>query len=523
MAPRVNQVILIIIDDIRSSHFFKWVDEGKLPNIASLCNGIVSRNCLTTFPSITLPTQPNIMTGSYSGYYPKEGSGIPTYHWVAREDPPAGDGAPPPFIRNYGGGTQAFKMNDDLGPNAKTLFEQAGDGNKLSVMQFVHRGARVFPNSMATVVLGYIWYMFVRRDPSKIDHRLVPVVEKAFRKPTKFFETNEVPRATVCYIPGTDYLMHEYGFDHARYVKECLRCDEYVGGLLKTLKDTGHYDDTAIAIVTDHGNYKARRAVDLEPFFERRGLVPYTPKDGRGDFDATFGSIGFFNFRGDTWHHHPTSEQLRHFKPSGLGASEIDAYETLWEVPGVQLMYYPDDSNTPDRGVIHLEKRVEVDGSVKVLKGTVEFEGHGREQRTAYKFESDDLFGYSASEDARAVLDGRGHTVGDWLAATAGLDFPLVVDQLPRYFKNPRACDVMVSTRADVCFNYEHGKTTNEHVYSHDVGLPVSMSVPLIIGGSPEVPRVDLPFCKTTDIVPTLLALLGETPHPSVVGRSLVD
>lgn len=522
MVSKVNQVILIIIDDVRSSHFFQWIDEGKLPNIAALCKGIVCRNCITTFPSITLPTQPNIMTGTYSGYYPKEGSGIPMYHWVGREDPPGNEKDPFPFIRNYGGGTQAFKMNEDLGPNARTIFEQAGDGNMLSVLQFLHRGAYLFPNSMLTVIFGYAWYMLIRKNPAKIDPLLLPVIERAFKKPTKFFETNEVPRVSVGYIIGTDYLMHEYGFDSQKYIKECLRCDQYVEKLVRTLKETGHYDDTAIAIITDHGNYKAKENIDLEPFFFDNGLFPYKPKKKLGDFDATFGSIGFFNFRGENWHHHPTRDMLEHFKPSAPGFSELNVFEMLWGIPGVEMMYYPDDANTSENGIIHLERRIREDGAVKSLKGQVKFEGHGKAQKTAYTFETDDLFGYEANGNTPMILDGKLHSIDEWLEATAALDFPLVPDQLPRYFKNPRACDVMISTRAEVCFNYEHGKTMNEHVYSHDVGLPISMSVPLIIGGSDAIPRLDLPFCKSTDLVPTLLALLGETPHASVVGKSLL-
>jgi len=34
--------------------------------------------------------------------------------------------------------------------------------------------------------------------------------------------------------------------------------DKYLGSLMTTLKTTGYYDDTAIDIITDHGNYKAK-------------------------------------------------------------------------------------------------------------------------------------------------------------------------------------------------------------------------------------------------------------------------
>ena len=48
------------------------------------------------------------------------------------------------------------------------------------------------------------------------------------------------------------------------------------------------------------------------------------------------------------------------------------------------------------------------------------------------------------------------------------------------------------------------------------------MNVPLIIGGSSDIPQIHVPYCKTTDIVPTLLKMLGKTHHRSVVGQSLI-
>jgi hypothetical protein len=82
----------------------------------------------------------------------------------------------------------------------------------------------------------------------------------------------------------------------------------------------------------------------------------------------------------------------------------------------------------------------------------------------------------------------------------------------------------MVSTVGSVCYNYEHGITANDHLYSHDIGLRDSMYVPLVIGGGTGIlkPKT-LDYCKTTDIVPTLVTVLGKKPHESVKGKSLVD
>ena len=80
-SAKVNQVILIILDDVRAEHLFKWIKEGKLPNISQLAeNGVSCQNTVTSFPSVTLPCYADIIAGSNSGFFPKEGSGVLNYH-----------------------------------------------------------------------------------------------------------------------------------------------------------------------------------------------------------------------------------------------------------------------------------------------------------------------------------------------------------------------------------------------------------------------------------------------------------
>lgn len=80
----------------------------------------------------------------------------------------------------------------------------------------------------------------------------------------------------------------------------------------------------------------------------------------------------------------------------------------------------------------------------------------------------------------------------------------------------------MVSTCGDVAYNIKHGKKENKNLYLHDIGLKRSTVVPLIIGGTEELPVREISRCKITDIVPTLVKMLGKKPHPSVVGETLL-
>ena len=499
----VNQIILILIDDLRAAHLFDLINKGKAPNIAQIAkNGISSQNCITSFPSITYPCYSNIIIGSYSGYYPIEGSGIPSYHWVGRTDPPS-EGKKFPIIKNYGKGSHLLKINKDLGPNCQTIFEQAGEGNFLSSLNLIKRGSVLIPPVEYTT------------------SSILKGVEKAYIDPQSLFPEKDVPKVTVAYIPKTDNLMHNKGFGHPEYIKEVIDCDRYIGSLIKTLKNTGYYDSTAIAIISDHGNYKSEKMYDIAPFFEENGLTQYLPKNGTGDFDCHMGGLGFFYFPGDNWYHHPTIEQLKKFAPEGVNSKELNVFDTLWKIPGVKAMYCRDNNNTPDKGIIYLEHR-EVEMGKKVTD-IIEYEGHGKNQKTKYIPDDKDFYKYSKNEESARLIDGKSHSIDEWLKVTNLIDFPILVDQVPRYFKNPRSCDIVTSTLGEYGFGYDHGKTVASTQYSHDIGLKKSMTVPFIIGGSPNIPKLELAYCKTTDMVPTLLNLLGEKPHYSVVGKSVFD
>ena len=67
-----------------------------------------------------------------------------------------------------------------------------------------------------------------------------------------------------------------------------------------------------------------------------------------------------------------------------------------------------------------------------------------------------------------------------------------------------------------------HRKKKSNTLYGHDIGLRKSTIVPLLIGGSTEIPHMEIPYCKITDIVPTLVKMLGKKTHISVIGKSLI-
>jgi len=523
---KINRLIYIIIDNLRSDHLFDFIDRGLLPNFEKLMeNGIYSKSCITDFPPITYPTQVSLLTGTYTGDFRKENChGVPLMNWMGRD-------VAPPFLRDYSArNLQIYKINKDMGKKCQTILEMVEEGNKASISQFINRGSNYFfPERKTKLAMYYLTLIYsrnIKKMMIRTDTSLVLKLIETIKKPKKHFQDSEPPIASLLWFPTPDILLHAFGFNSQIYKLNILHIDKVIGLLVESLDKMGYLDDTAIAITSDHGNYKAEKVGQLFEFFKQTNwLKHYHPrKNSKGNLNvAKYDGVGFFNIKGlvnkkikNGWTH-PTIKEMESFGPN-----KVNLIEELFKINGSHLMYFRDENNTASRGVIHLRKKINESG--KIISGAIEYSGNGKEFKTKYIIESDeiDIFDYLKNETASKLLDNKFHSIDEWLAATYHLDYPLYIDLIPRHFKNPRSSDVILSNDGTVVYNFKNGKKGNNNVHNHDLGFRECMAVPLIIGGSLDIPHKEVRFSKVTDIVPTLLKLLGKTPHKSVVGKSLL-
>lgn len=486
-------------------------------------NGIYSENCITDFPPITYPTQVSLLTGTYTGNYKKElCHGVPLLNWMDRD-------FAPPILREYAStDLQIYKINTDIGNKCKTILEMVGDGNTSSIVQFINRGADyIFPERKTRLAMLYLilkYYPSVKKRMIRTNSVTAQKLIETFENPYKFFEDSEPPIASLLWFISSDLLMHKFGFDSFIYKLNLLHIDKVIGVIINNLKKLGYLDDTAIAITSDHGNYKSNELGNLNYFFKQNSLTNYHPlKNSRGNMDlAYYAGVGFFYFKGinninfkNGWGR-PTINELKHYGPK-----RKNLFEELFKINGTRLMFYRDDQNTFNNGLIHLKRKI--DGTGKIITGRIEYEGVGKDYKTRYILENDDqdIFGYFNDDLASKLLDNKFHTIQEWLEATYHLDYPMHLDLVPRHLKNPRSADIILSNDESIKFGIHHGKQKSKNLYDHDIGLRKCMNVPLIIGGSLEIPQKQIKVCKITDIVPTLLKLIGKKPHKSVLGESL--
>jgi hypothetical protein len=521
----INRAILVIIDDVRSDQFFDMIDQGLLPNFKGLMeNGIYSKNCVTDFPSITYPTQVSTITGTYTGDYRHElCHGIPNFNWMGRD-------FTPPLLRNYGSNKlEIYKLNQDLGENCRTIFEMVEEGNKSSITQFINRGVDYFfPKNRRQLIIFYLIINYWRNIKRLIEYANSIVVHKLldnFKNPDKYFEMKEPPILSLLWFMSSDVLMHQFGSQSTLYRLNLMHIDKVIGELVDGLKSLDYLDETAIAITSDHGNYTAKKLGNLEGFFGLKGLRSYFPsRNNQGNVNlAEFGGLGFFNFNGtignrakNQWGF-PSIQEL-----ASYGPKEINLLDELFKINGTKLIYYRNNQNSHNKGEIFLKKKLDI--SDTYLTGRIEYEGTGKSMKTRYICIGDDIdvFGYHTDEVASKLIDGKYHSIDEWLEGTYHLDYPSYPDLLVRNFKNPRSADVIVSTKGEVVYNIVHGKTKTKRFYNHDIGLRKSSIIPLIISGTNEIPRRSVEFCKITDIVPTLLYMMHQKIDKSVIGNNLI-
>ena len=523
---KVNRIIYCIIDDVRSDQFFELIDKNLLPNCKSLMeSGIFSKNCITDFPSITYPTQISMITGCYTGNYRKEAChGIPLTNWMQPN-------YSPPLLRNYiAKDMQIYKLNKDIGNNCKTLLEMCDGENSASIAQFINRGASYFfPERKTKLAMYYLILKHsknVKRMMTRANSVIVKKLLDTFENPKKYFNNKEPPIASLIYFISSDLIMHMHGSDSTLYKLNLLHIDKVIGYLIKELGRMGFLNETIIAIASDHGNYKANMVGNLTTYFNKYKLSYYNPrKNPKGKIGCSeYGGIGFFYFNGNynllnknLWKR-PTIKQLEAYGPLNT-----NLFETLFKIKGTSFMYYRDDYNTYNQGKIFLKRKIK--NTSKKVSGIIEYKGTGKDYQTKYITEDNDndVFSYFKDEKASKMMDNRFHSSQEWMLSTYHLDNPIYVDLIPRHFKNPRSADLILSNDGSIVYNIEHGRKKNRTVNCHDLGLKQSSIVPLIIGGSLEVPHKEIECCRIVDIVPTLMKFIGKKTHKSVIGESLIN
>jgi len=317
-----NHVVLFLLDDVYSGQLFSMANEGKLPFFADLLKGKnensyklgtqASDKCICTWPSVTFPSHPTILSGCYTQYHEMN-----LINMFYRDQPEEAVEWARGHEMNYTDGLKAFKLNQSFSrkPGRKTLYEQVNDagGTSFRSNEGLWRGA-VSSRGTFKSVLRYLWGTHVKKAWGSNFYTTRDVV-RAFKNPKKFSCEDDVtgeyrelgsapPSFTCAWFMASDLAMHFWGYDQEEYIKTLIDIDKQIGKCFKELDKMGKLEETLFIFTSDHGNYKCDRFGDLNTQMKMEAYhgPPKTkekdPGFGKGDYVGMGAAVLYNWFKG---------------------------------------------------------------------------------------------------------------------------------------------------------------------------------------------------------------------------------
>lgn len=352
-------------------------------------------------------------------------------------------------IHDYTKGLEGLKLiNDDIKTNdVQTIYEKI-KGPSLVIFNGVIKGAT---------------------------HTNFNVVRKISFNFSSFLEKHSLPKLITCWYFESDEKLHSFGSESKHYLRTLKRIDKDIGKIINELEERKIFDKCLIIITSDHGNYSAKSSLNIQDFFTNKGLYFLE------DYYVDFGAVGFFYFKGKNWNDSLSIKNLEKY-----GEYELNLFEFILNLPGVQYIAYREKMISKNEGIIEIRG--------KKGFGKIEFKG----ELTKYEFEGTDPLGYNGNKNAKKLIDGAFHSIDEWLLHTIDTNNIIVVDQLARILKMENSADIIAVT---------DGKTVYHHIHSHDLPIPETMKVPLMLS-HPSFNQKKLGLMKITDIHDIILRYL---------------
>ena len=470
-----TRLLVVVADGVRPDVLREEMDAGQVPALASLAERGGLHTVSASFPSVTGPAYvPFIM-----GRNPAD-VGLPGLRWFDRT---RRIGFATGNARSYSG-TDIWYADHDVSRDAPTLLELARPS--LAGMTMLARGA-----SLGNVGRGPWWAVRAFFAHFRGDIMAWRTIEQ--HAITGFLArfARERPRTSVLSVTSPDKFAHAYGSRSAPVRAAVADIDGAVARARAIARDGGWGDSLHVWVVGDHGHAPVEHHDDLHAWLDERGhRTAAHPRVGRRDADVALMVGG------------NAMAQL-YLDPSHRERSWWPAHESRW-------------------GALHdaLVSRRSVDlVAVAVDAGTVRVSSDlggsariGRREtpsgtRWDYDAEGGDPLGLGGT------LRGLDHCSAWQVCAES--PYPDALVQLVSLVTAKRSGDVILSASAgwDLRARFE----PVPHVSTHGPLLQEQMHVPLLLDAPPSRPPM-----RTTDVVPSALALLGITTEHRFDGRSFV-
>jgi len=489
--------VVFFVDGFGEAQFDELLEEGRIPNIAKhiLRRGVRVDNAVTCIPSITYAVSVTFITGRYPAHH-----GVIANKWF---EPSTGRYQNYCYIKTY------QRVDEDY-PGSPTIYEILGRQGRVSVniQSAIRRGVTHTIDNWA--LSGINWFFGNR---TGVDCLIAQQFELIGQRTPLW---GQWPDLIWAYFPGGDDMGHAYGPSSEQCKNAIANIDRQIGHICEALQDVGMYDQTVLALVSDHGmaavqpnnvfdvaQHLAKRTGCrvwsnnyTEPGDEQRLLrdydyavavtasrwaavypLPRLLADERSDVAAFAKSLDQIAAASDDAAPQPS---LPGWLAEAVNQSAVEL---------VACSFHP--------GVVHLFNR---HGRALIVRSSSPSVRHTvRQWPPGAVVEHPDSPAVAADEpsDSRA-----------WLEVSVGDRYPDLVPQIVAMFDSERAGNIVLFAAEDWDFSTEDPRG------GHGSVLATDMRVPMLFAGPGIDPQRPIPLGRTCDLTPTLLGILAPTASP---------
>ncbi|MBD3257909.1 hypothetical protein GF377_05715, partial [candidate division GN15 bacterium] len=467
-----THVVILVADGARADLMQELLETNRLPNLK---RHLVDRGCyrtaLTVFPSTTGPAHIPFVCGIHPGT-----ANIPGYRWLDRA---LHDRKRRSIYRHRSlNSPRGLLVGRDMDADKSTSLFEFFD-KPASVLELIDFAPGRPLSKVVVRRLLRIVQAHKSDDWRKVDDMVERLVIKRLRNGS---------RCVIGSFFGIDEYSHLYSPFDQRTINAYLNIDRAVGEIADALKDEGIYDQTILAVVSDHGLSDTHTHIPTVDIVRQHGFDPYYyPKAYRRRYDSAVLESGnsmaaLYFKRGGQWGEHWRWEEMQRDERI---AKLID---TLLHTEGMTFVA----GRCTDDGLVIAGPKGEVrayrrDGAYEVsVQGASPVGDH-----PVGRFQSRELF-------ERTYAD----------------TYPDAVNQLFLLFDSPRSGDLALSSEPGYDLRLQH--ESPEHHGSHGSLHREHMQVPLMV----NLP-LETEYVANYDLVPTILHQCGKQPTKPFDGMVL--
>ena len=463
--------LMILADGARAETFEALLEAGDLPAISE---HVVERGSYrrgtSVFTSTTGPAHIPLLSGCYPGTVD-----VPGYRWFDRDRYRGRGPAAPHALRSYNGPEVAY-LPRDMAADHPTLYELMPDA--IGVFGLINRGLDPERN-LCSRQKPIIWsHSHWFHDYERADRWAADALVEAAAAESSF---------RFIAFPGIDWNCHYVGTDCPEAIAAYRIVDRGVAKAAAQLQELGTYEDTMIAIVSDHGHNPVHTHFDIAVEFGRRYGIKtayHSWPAFRPSFDAVVCVSGngmchvYFRGADGSWATRPSRDAIEARHPGLI--------DSLRAEPAVDIVV----TRGQEEAALIVESKRGTARLAEISTG-VEYELGG----------GGDPFGWETLP--------RRMSYREALEVTAETAYPDALVQIAQLFRTRRTGDLVISAAAgyDLRDRFEWPR----HFSSHGGLLRDHMLIPV----ASSVPLADGPL-RSVDVASTVLDYL-DVPAPSGV------